>query len=126
MVGAGEPVAVAANDAVAPHWPTALFTVWLPGEVIEGGWFTVKVAVVAAVSVADVAAFTVIVLVPEGVPVDVVRVIVALAEFALETSWTGFSENEAEAPDGSPDVTVRLAVKLPELPLPLPRLTVTV
>ena len=126
MVGAGEPVAVAANDTVAPHWPRALFAVWLPGDVIAGGLFTVKVAVVAAVSVADVAAFTVIVLVPKGVPADVVRVIVALAELALDTIWTGFGENEAETPDGSPDVTVRLAVKLPGLPLPLPRLTVTV
>ena len=98
----------------------------MPGDVIVGGRFTVKVALVAAVSVADVAAFTVIVLVPEGVPAEVVRVMVALAELALETSCTGFGENDAETPEGNPDVTLSVAVKLPGLPLPVPRFTVTV
>ena len=49
IVGAGEPLAVAANDTVAPHCPAALFTVRLPGELMEGAGFTVNDAIVAAV-----------------------------------------------------------------------------
>jgi hypothetical protein len=82
MVGAGEPLAVAAKDTVAPHCPAALFTVRLPGELMEGAGFTVNEAIVAAVSVADVAALTLKTLRPEGVPADVLRVRMALAEGA--------------------------------------------
>ena len=121
----GVPVAVAEKKTCAPHWPGVLPAVRLPGETIEGGAFTVNVALVEAVSLADVAAFTRNVPVPAGVAAEDVSVSVDVRDGAPGVNETGFGENEAVTPAGSPSGTVRSAVNAPALPLRLPRNTVT-
>ena len=109
---------------VRPQSPNELPRVKLEGHVIVGAAFTCNVAVVEAVSVAEVAAFTRNVDVPAGVPALVVRVSVPVAELFCEATWIGFGVKLAATPVGS-EKAVRSAVKFPELPDPVPRFTVT-
>jgi len=82
IVGAGMPVAVAAKlTPLRAQSPVVLARRMFEGHVIVGAAFTCKVAVVEAVSVADVVALTRNVKVPPGVALLVERVSVPLAEF---------------------------------------------
>jgi hypothetical protein len=121
----GVPVAAAWKKTGAPHWPGVLPAVRVPGDSIEGGAFTVRLALVEAVSVADVAALTRKMAPPGAVELEDVRVRVEVRKGAPGVNDTGFGENDAVTPAGSPWGTVRSAVKAPALPLRLPRDTVT-
>ena len=87
---------------------------------------TASVPLLVAKSLALVSAFTVNELEPPGVAAVVAIVNVAVFVLSLEVKETEFGEKDAVAPVGKTVVRERVAVKLPELPPPLPRLTVIV
>ena len=87
---------------------------------------TSKVPVFVAKSAVLVAALTVNTVLPPGVAAVVEIVSVDVLKLSAGTKLTGFGENNAVVPVGSAVVTLRVAVKAPALPGPVPRLTVTV
>src|SRR5712691_11100062 len=94
--------------------------------VVVSALLTVNVPLPVARSLVDVAALTAKVVVPAGVALVVLTVSVDIFELSAGANETGFGENKAVAPAGSDVVMLRVTVKAPVEPPPLPRFAVTV
>ena len=88
---------------------------------------TVSVPDPVAKSEVDVAALTVNDVVPAGVVPEVVEIVsVDVLELSADVNVTGFALKEALAPAGNAVVMLRVALKFPLEPPPVPRNTVIV